>query len=141
MNTSSGRSGSLIEQKPCSTPGMASRLSACCTARAPLDKYSVADRFAFTPRVCPAAQRHLAVGIPRANDGLDAAGHIDFAQRMALVLECLFQRRAEQTLLQFCRAVAAAEVGQADGGLRVEVPVEHRHQGFAHVLDDLRTTR
>ena len=57
---------------------------------------------------------------------------------MALVLERLFQRRAEQSNFQLGSTIATAEVGQADGRLRVELPVEHGHQGFTHVLDDLR---
>lgn len=57
---------------------------------------------------------------------------------MALVLERLFKRRAEQPSFQLGSTIATAEVGQADGRLRVELPVEHGHQGFTHVLDDLR---
>ncbi|MNF69162.1 hypothetical protein D3C84_510370 [compost metagenome] len=57
---------------------------------------------------------------------------------MPFVFQRLNQRGAELSLFQFGRAVAAAEVGQVDGGLGIEVPVEQADGGFGHVFDDLR---
>ncbi len=54
------------------------------------------------------------------------------------VLEGLDQRRAKLTVLQFGRAISAAEVGQADSRLRIELPIEQADGGFGHVFDDLR---
>ncbi|MOA30602.1 hypothetical protein D3C78_1517040 [compost metagenome] len=57
---------------------------------------------------------------------------------MAFVFQRLDQRRAELAFFQFGGAIAAAEVRQADGRLRVEVPVEHADHRLGDVFDDLR---
>lgn len=102
---------------------------------------SVPQRFSFTSRIRATFQRRFPLRILDPHDGLGAAGHVDFIYRVPLVLQRLNQRRAELALFQFGRAVAAAEVGQADGALRVEVPVEQADRGFGYVFDDLRAAR
>ena len=79
---------------------------------------SIPQRFPLTPRIGPACQRRFALRILDPNNRLGAAGHVDLAHAVAFVFQRLNQRRAELPLFQFGRAVAAAEVGQVDGGLR-----------------------
>jgi hypothetical protein len=89
---------------------------------------SIPQRFPLTPWIRATRQRRFTLRILDPHDGLGAAGHVDFIHCVALVFQRLNQRRAELALFQFGRAIAAAEVGQADGALRVEVPVEQADQ-------------
>ncbi|MNQ84464.1 hypothetical protein D3C85_995920 [compost metagenome] len=99
---------------------------------------SIPQRFPFTPRVGPTRQRHIPLRILDPNNRLGAAGHVDLAHVVAFVLQRLDQCRTELSAFKFGRAVAAAEVGQVDRRLRIEVPVEQADGGFGDVFDDLR---
>ena len=59
------------------------------------------------------------------------------ADLMALGFERRLPTLGLGACLELGRAVAAQEVRQVDGGLRVLLPVEQRDEGLRHISDDV----
>ncbi|MCY1214229.1 hypothetical protein D9M72_260370 [compost metagenome] len=67
---------------------------------------------------------------------MDTAGEFGDAHRVSHALERGRQGLQRRALLELGFLVAAAHVGQGDGRLDVQAPVQHAHQGLGHVIDD-----
>src|ERR1700674_755951 len=94
---------------------------------------SLAPRHALAPRIGSALQHAVL-----ADDyGVRAGGEQVGAHAVSIGLH--LQRMPDgrsMVNLDLERAAAAAEVHERGGGLRVELPVDQRDQGFHHVEDD-----
>ena len=97
---------------------------------------SIPQCSAFTARIGTAHPTVLA-----AHDNLRATGHFNQRNLVPTGLQLLHKGRAEAACLKFGVDIAAAEIGQADGVLRVQFPVQQANHRLVDVLDDLRTTR
>src|SRR5882672_4186232 len=88
-------------------------------------------RHAFAARVGPAFP-----AVARAADALQPTGHVDDAHLVTHRLQSPFDPFEFRAFLDFGRPVAAAEVGQVDGGLDIELPVEDTDERLGNVADD-----
>src|SRR5471032_1863232 len=101
---------------------------------------SVAAHDAFAARVGAAEPRIVAVD-GDALDALQAGILFDFDDLVAARLQRRDHVRRYAARFQFGRSVAAADVGQADGLLHIEVPVQRPDQHLGDVVDDGRAAR
>ena len=97
---------------------------------------SVAHHHALAARVRAAHPQLLPCAWPR--DGLQAAGHVHPRTSAPWCAQGLRPWRAGSVFLQQRRAVHRAEVGQVDGLLGHQAPVEHAIQASWRCVDDGR---
>src|SRR5215212_9152502 len=97
---------------------------------------SIADRDTFTATVSPSCE-----AIRADHNGLNAGAHVDRPHLMLLSFKSRLPGFGFCARLKFGRPVAAAEVGQVDGSLWVELPVENTDKCLGYVGDDLAAAR